>query len=264
MTGQPVLAAEITAALGAAAEADPRFLGVTVGGSAVTGTSDEFSDLDFVIVCRDDDQAAILAEARSFAGRLGPLLGVFTGEHVGEPRLVIALYGPPLLHVDLKFVAIADLGERVEDAIVVWERDGAVTAAMSTSSAVWPTADLQWIEHRFWIWVHYGATKLGRGELFECLDVLGYLRAGVFGPLVAVALGIRPQGVRRIEAYAPDVVPRLAATVASHSRASCAAAMEASVDLYRELRDAARTPELVVHAEAEAAAVDYLTNVVRP
>ncbi|MER7057532.1 MULTISPECIES: hypothetical protein [unclassified Streptomyces] len=34
--------------------------------------------------------------------------------------------------------------------------------------------DLQWIEDRFWIWVHYGATKLGRGELFE---VNGFLAA---------------------------------------------------------------------------------------
>ena len=259
----PPLAAEITAALQAAVESDRRFLGVTLGGSAVTETTDEFSDLDFVVVCRDEDQPAILAESRSFAGRLGPLLATFTGEHVGEPRLLIALYGPPLLHVDLKFVAVTDLGHRVEDGIVVWERAGAVTAAMSTSEAVWPSPDLQWIEDRFWTWIHYAASKLARGELFECLDVLSYFRAAVFGPLVAVSRGHRPQGVRRIEAYAPDLVPRLAATVGSHSRASCAAALEASVELYRELREGARTAELVVNAEAEAAAVEYLANVIR-
>jgi hypothetical protein len=264
MAGDPSgLAAEITAALTAAADSDSRLLGVTVGGSAVTGTSDEFSDLDFVIVCRDADQPAVLAEARSLAGRLGPLVAAFTGEHVGEPRLVIALYGPPLLHVDLKFVAIADLGERVEDGLVVWERGGAVTAAMSAGAAAWPSPDLQWIEDRFWIWIHYGAAKLGRGELFECLDALGNLRGWVLGPLVAVARGRRPQGVRRIEAYAPDVVPRLEATVASHSRESCGAAFEATVELYRELREAARTPDLVVRAAAEAAAVEYLANVIR-
>ena len=209
------LAAELTAALKAVAESDRRLLGVVLGGSAVTGTADEFSDLDFVIVCRDEEQPALLAEATSVAGRLGPLLAAFTGEHVGEPRLLIALYGPPLLHVDLKFVAAADLSERVEDGIVVWERDGAVTAAMSATHAEWPSPDLQWIEDRFWIWIRYAATKLGRGELFECLDLLAYLRAAVFGPMVAVAHGVRPQGVRRIESFAPEVVPRLAATVAN-------------------------------------------------
>jgi predicted nucleotidyltransferase len=258
------LAAEITAALKAVAESDRHFLGVTVCGSAATGTSDEFSDLDFVIVCRDGDEAAILTEARSLAGRLGPLLGIFTGEHVGERRLVIALYGPPLLHVDLKFVSLGDLSKRVEDGLVVWERDGAVTAALSNSKAVWPTPDLQWIEDRFWIWIHYGATKLGRGELFECLDMLNYLRSAVFGPLVAVDRGHRPQGVRRIEASAPDIVPRLAATVASHSRASCAAALQAAVELYRDLRDSAPNAHSVVHSQAEAAALEYLTNVIRP
>ena len=64
----------------------------------------------------------MLAEARQFAQRLGPLLASFTGEHVGEPLLLICLYGPPLIHVDLKFVALHDLEHRVEDGIVVWER----------------------------------------------------------------------------------------------------------------------------------------------
>jgi len=80
-----------------------RIVGVTIGGSAVIGAMDEFSDLDFVVVCRDDAQSDVVSEAHDFARRLGPLLAAFAGEHVGEPRLLIALYGPPLLHVDLKF-----------------------------------------------------------------------------------------------------------------------------------------------------------------
>jgi hypothetical protein len=250
---------DITAALVRVAEADPRLLGVLLGGSAVTGTSDEFSDLDFVIVCRDHGHAAVLGEAMTIAGRLGPLLAAFTGEHVGEPRLLIALYGPPLLHVDLKFVAVQDLADRVEDGLVVWQRDGALTAAMSATAARWPHPDAQWIEDRFWIWIHYGATKLGRGELFECLDLLAFLRSVVFGPLIAVAHGVRPQGVRRIERFAPDAVPRLSAIVATHSRESCAAALAAAVALYRELRPA----EVVVRAEAESAAETYLVDVIR-
>src|SRR5262245_34447352 len=87
----------ITKAAIAAAENDQRVVALTLGGSAAVGESDEFSDLDFVVVCRDDGQAELLAEARHFAERLGPLLAAFTGEHVGEPRLLICLYGAPLL-----------------------------------------------------------------------------------------------------------------------------------------------------------------------
>jgi hypothetical protein len=244
----------------AAARADPRIVGLMVGGSAVTGTMDEFSDLDFVVVCRDEHQPELLKEAPAFAAGLGPLLACFTGEHVGEPRLLIALYGPPPLHVDLKFVADRDLDDRVEDGLVLWQRDGAVEAALRRAEAVWPRPpDPQWIEDRFWVWVHYGAAKVGRGELFECLDVLAAFRGMVFGPLIALGRGQRAAGVRRLERLAPDLVPALAATVGDHTAEGCLAALRASVDLYRRLRGDASG--LVRRADAEAASLDYLAEI---
>jgi hypothetical protein len=102
--------------------------------------------------------------------KLGNILGRFTGEHVGEPRLVICLYGPPLLHVDFKFVSIDDIGIRVEDPIVLWERDNAITDSLKSEKAKFPMPKLQWIEDRFWVWVHYGATKIGKNELFESIE----------------------------------------------------------------------------------------------
>ncbi|NRS94850.1 hypothetical protein DFH40_002566 [Clostridium beijerinckii] len=45
-------------------------------------------------------------ERIKIAESLGTLLSAFTGEHVGEPRLLICLCEPELLHVDLKFVSI--------------------------------------------------------------------------------------------------------------------------------------------------------------
>ena len=48
---------------------------------------DEISDLDLVVVCRDEHQPELLRDTPAFAARLGPLLACFTGEHVGEPRL---------------------------------------------------------------------------------------------------------------------------------------------------------------------------------
>lgn len=244
-----------------AAAADPRVLAVTVGGSAVVGETDEFSDVDLLLVCTDDGHESLLREAPTFAAGLGRLLASFTAEHVGEPRLLICLYGPPLLHVDLKFVRAADLGERVEDGVVLWEREPGLVGAACGTPATWPAPDPQWIEDRFWVWVHYLAAKIGRGELFECIDGLAYLRSAVFGPLIAVRQWRRPQGVRRLELYAGDALPELERTVADHTRESCLAGVHASIDLYRRLRDEAAVPGLVRREEAEAASVDYLAGI---
>ena len=185
-----------------AAEGDERIVAVTEGGSAVAGEVDEFSDVDVLIVCSHEGHESLLGEAKEFAAELGSLLSSFTGEHVGEPRLLICLYGPPLLHVDLKFVSRADLDERVEDGILVWERQPGLVAAAATTPANWPSPDAQWIEDRFWPWVHYITTKIGRGELFECVFGFAYLRDVVFGPMLAAQAGRRPQGARRLELYA--------------------------------------------------------------
>jgi hypothetical protein len=243
--------------LGAAAR-DERIVGVTAGGSAVTGTMDEFSDLDLVLVCRDGARDAVLDDVRDLAAAAGPLLAAFSGEHVGEPRLLIALYGPPLLHVDLKVIGVEDLAQRVEDGHVLWERDGAVRHATAATTAVWPSPDGQWIEDRFWVWVHYGAAKIGRGELFECLEILTLLRSAALGPLIAREHGQRPQGVRRVERHAPEVVDALAATVGDHSRAGCTAALRAAADLYRTLRARAADPGVDAREDAEREALAFL------
>ena len=245
-----------------AAERDPRIVGLTLGGSAVAGGVDEYSDLDFVVVCRDEAQPALLAEAEQFARGLGSLLASFTGEHVGEPRLLVCLYGPPLMHVDLKFVALGELRRRVEDGVVLWERGaGTLGRAMAASPASWPQPDLQWIEDRFWVWVHYVAGKIGRGELFECLDACAYFRSVVFGPLLAARRGVRPQGVRRLERYAGDALPELEATVGDHSREGCLRALRASVGLYTRLRGEMDDGHLVRRADAEAASREYVETI---
>lgn len=235
---------------------DPRLVGVAAGGSLLAGAMDEFSDLDLVIAVEPSAFETVMAERTRIAAGLGDLIACFTGEHVGEPRLLICLYGPELLHVDLKFVALADVAARVEDPAVLWEREGRVRAAF-TGTARFPEPRLQWIEDRFWIWVHYGAGKIARGELFEALDFLGALRAMVLGPLALASVGARPMGVRKIEQHAPPLAQALEATVAGYSRASLFAALRAAIALYRTLR-AARLAEITTNPRAEEAAVGYL------
>ncbi|MCE2724605.1 MAG: nucleotidyltransferase domain-containing protein [bacterium] len=99
-------------------QADQRFVGVAAAGSFANGMMDEFSDLDLVIAVEPTDAEAVSVERHTIAAGLGPLVAAFTGEHVGEPRVLICLYdgdeGGSPLHVDLKFVSLPEIANRVD------------------------------------------------------------------------------------------------------------------------------------------------------
>lgn len=241
--------------------ADPRLLGVAAAGSWITGTMDVHSDVDLVVVVEPSAMEAVSAERRTILDGLGSVLAAFTGEHVGEPRVMIALYGAPLLHVDVKFIALDDLATRVEDPVVLWERDGAVSRALAATRPRWPQPDWQWIEDRFWVWVHYGAVKLARGELYEALDFLGFLRGVVLAPLGSLAHGRPARGVRLIERDLPELAVALRATVAGYDVREIRVALESAVALYLRLREESAPSSLERRAGAERAATAYLASV---
>lgn len=238
----------------------PELLGLAAGGSFIAGEMDAYSDLDLVVVVAPPAWPGVLERRGAMAVRLGPLLAAFTGEHVGEPRLLICLYGPPLVHVDLKFVHLDALGERVEDPVLLWDRTGDVRRQLDATAARYPQPDTQWIEDRFWIWVHYAATKLARGELFEALNMIAYLRDRVLGPLALLEAAARPNGLRRIETLAPGRIPALRATLAGLDAAEVRRALEAAIACYRELRTVLAPPGFVRSA-AEQPAVAFLGEV---
>lgn len=241
----PPLHARTLQTLLAGLQADPRLDAALGGGSLAHGALDAHSDLDLVVVVRDADYPAVMAERRAIAGRAGPLLSAFSGEHVGEPRLLICLYGPPLIHVDLKFVTAAMLDALVETPAVLWARDPASLAATLAAARVhWPERDPQWFEDRVWIWLHYGALKLHRGELFEALGMLAYLREQVLGPLLRRHAGERPRGVRHLD-FAPALRQALLPTVAGYDAATVRAALAECAALYRRLRADAPPPQPV-------------------
>ena len=240
---------------------DDRILGVAVGGSWIDNDMDEFSDIDLVVVSTEEKFGEVLEQRRRSQPGWETLLAAFTGEHVGEPRLLICLFADPLMHVDLKFISLAQLASRVEDPVILWQRGDALSKVMQGSRAHFPLPDLQWIEDRFWIWVHYAATKLGRRELVEVIDFISYLRSQVLGPLLLMQKGHQPRGVRRIESAAPEELPLLLKTVAKHDVRSCADALYATVELYRRLRDHHGTPALQRGTLAEQAATAYLAEI---
>ncbi|MCY3700783.1 MAG: hypothetical protein OXH46_14280 [Gemmatimonadetes bacterium] len=214
-------------------------VGLAAGGSFIAGEIDEFSDLDLVLAVEPAAWPEILDRGQAVAAELDPsFLAGFTGEHVGEPRLLVCLYGPPLLHVDLKFVSLDDVHERIEDPVILCEVDGCLSAAFARAAPRYPAADPDWIEDRFWIWAHYLADKIERGEIFEALDGLTLLRAAVLGPLAFLGAGVEATGVRRIEDRLPAFATDLERTVGGVDAAACVAALEAAIELYTGLRAA--------------------------
>lgn len=215
---------------------DMRILGLAAGGSFLINNMDEYSDLDLVIVIDPIKYDEVIKTRKSIAQRLGPLLESFTGEHVGEPRLLVCLYGPSLLHVDLKFISLSDLDKRVEDPFIIWERDSVLTEIISKNKSEYPSPDLEWIENRFWIWIHYIAGKIGRGELFETIDALSFIRSNVLGPMILQKIGARPQGLRRFEEYCAAYLDKLKMTNPEYNKQSCFYALESTVKLYEQIR----------------------------
>ncbi|MFE6507510.1 hypothetical protein ACFVDI_08795 [Nocardioides sp. NPDC057767] len=162
--------------------------------------------------------------------------------------------------LDLVRTSVARDG-RFENPLIIWERDEAVSRSIAETDPSPSTVDPQWIEDRFWIWVHYAATKLGRGELFEVLEFLSFLRGEVLAPLAHHVRGLAPRGVRRFEQHMPDMVPLFAGTVASRDWDACAAAIARCIEAYRTLRGQLSDP-IRLGVEVEDASVAYLDAVV--
>ena len=151
---------------------DKRVLGIAASGSYSSDSMDKYSDLDLVIAIDPIAYEQVMQERFELIQQIDGYIAAFTGEHVGEPRLVIAIYGPEVVHVDFKFVDLPSIAQRVDDTKVLWERETLLSDILKSTSFAYPQPDIQWIEDRFWIWIHYAATKIGRGEYFEALELL--------------------------------------------------------------------------------------------
>lgn len=240
---------------------DARVVGVLLAGSLSTGSGDSYSDVDLVIAVEDDAYEAVLDGFSVFAASLGTLVSHFTGDHVGEPRrLLICLYGPSLLHVDLKVVKPADLARRVDDPLVLFARDDRIQQGLDSGEAVYPRHEIQWIEDRFWTWIHYMACKIGRGEKLEAVEGLSFLRMMVIAPLAQRVAGHDPNGVRRLEENNPRVAEQLHATCGTPEPANLLAHLKILIGLYLELRGeiAQNEPDFMPRDAARQAVMDYL------
>jgi hypothetical protein len=242
-------------------ETDDGIIGLAVGGSWLTDQLDEFSDLDLILVTKSKI-SDVKEKMLGYAERIGNLLSGFTGEHVGEPRVLICLYDDPLLHVDLKFVTVEEFKHRVETPAILLDKNGQIKSALESSTAAFPYPDYQWIEDRFWIWVHYALLKIGRGEFMEALDFFGFLRMVVFGPLLHIQNGNLPRGVRKVETeLSEEHLRNLKLTIPGYDRQSLLASLRHSVSLYNQLRAMLFDDKVVLREKTENRVMDYFDEI---
>ena len=217
-------------------EPDDNVVGLAVAGSWLTNEIDEFSDLDLILVTKQKishDKNLML----DYAKRLGDFLSGFTGEHVGEPRVLICLYDNPLLHVDIKFVTLEEFHSRIETPTLLFDKNGQLEKAINNSQAKFPYPDYQWIEDRFCSCIHYALLKIGRGEYLEAYDFMGFLRMVVFGPLLHIKNDNLPRGVRKVETeLESEDLAKLKLTIPIYNRQSLLESLRNAVSLYRQLR----------------------------
>ncbi len=241
---------------------DVSVLGLAVGGSWLSNELDRYSDLDLIVVTENkisSDPSKML----EYAGRFGNLLAGFTGEHVGEPRLLICLYDDPLLHVDIKFLVPDEFKTRVENPEILYDPRHRLKEIINSTRASFPMPDYQWIEDRFWIWTHYVLTKIGRGEYFEAFDTISFIRMQVLGPLSLIKSGNLPKGVRKVEMLLTGSDLQLLKTsIPEYDRVSLQKAIKHCAALYSSLRAELYPPTVQRREKAEAAVIFYMDQIV--
>jgi predicted nucleotidyltransferase len=221
-----------------AALADPDVMAMVVTGSFATGDADELSDIDLRVYVRPDAVESVVARIPDLAAAAGRVVALFVAEHLGIPTLTIVLYDD-LVHVDFDVVAADRAAEHNDGlpAVVLWEREP-ISDALPGTYAPEVAVGVRWLEARIWTWSWYIQSKVLRGELYETLDGLQYVRDQVLFRLLAFHGERRPAGGRRAETVVGEHGDAFARTVpTSLDPASILAALREEIDLYRRLAD---------------------------
>jgi len=211
---------------------------MVVTGSFATGIADELSDVDLRLYARPDAVEGVVARVPDLASAAGSVVALFVAEHLAIPTLTIVLYDD-LVHVDFDVVAADRAAEHNDGlpAVVLWEREP-ISDALPGTYAPEVAAGVRWMEARIWTWSWYIQSKVLRGELYEALDGLQYVRDQVLFRLLAFHGERRPAGGRRAEAVVGDHRDAFARTIPrSLDPATVLASLREEIDLYRVLAD---------------------------
>jgi hypothetical protein len=212
--------------------------GMAIAGSLAVGNADEYSDLDFKLVAFDDSFGEVGRRVAEVIASCGRVVASFPADHLGIDDLTIVLYDD-LVHADFYVVKVSELAAKNEGqaAAVLWERGKSLSQEFAKPQPGRPATDVAWIERRMWTWLWYAQSKVLRGELYEALSALQWLRDEVLFPLLGLTRRARVAGARRIESLLGELQDSFVATTSVAERGTLMNALRAIATIYRSLVD---------------------------
>ena len=207
------------------------------------GRADLFSDIDLYVFVRDSDFESVFAERDAIARSIGPVLVRYLGDHMpsGHHQLIVWYEGP--LHVDLMFRKWSEtvLHWKWKGSVILKDSGNAIAQLKKESDLLQPP-ELAWeqlntLNQKFWGWVAYTFGKILRGELWEALDNIAWIRNEALLVMLAWTQNAQYEGHRRLEAKLDDHLATLFnESLCSREPESLHAALTAEVRIFRELR----------------------------
>ena len=223
---------------------DARVVGMILGGSLAHGTADSYSDIDLYVVARDGAFDAVFDERDVAALTVGSPLFRFTVDPIpGGSRDYIVTYPGPV-KLDLMYHRESEIVPAVkwDGCVVLKDLSGMMGDVLARSRNLAPLApipeDLLVLDQRFWTLCWYVFGKIMRGERWEALDGIHTVRSDVLLPMLDLAARRPHEGYRRLEAKLdPQMVERLADTLAPTEAGALYDALQVEISLYCDLRE---------------------------
>jgi hypothetical protein len=212
-------------------------IGMVLAGSFADGKPDLYSDLDIRVVLVNGSFERVFEQREEMARDRGPLVAAFTGEHVGEPQLLITLYQDSCTWT----ISSPRLPKRPRRTRA--DARSSCGSAMTNSPTpspgltASPVKDLTYLEARMWTWTWYIQSKVLRGELWEGVSALNFVRDTVLFRLLAMSQESRYRGARFAEELQGEHAAEIELTVGVLSGESLLDALRTTVRLYQGLAD---------------------------
>lgn len=233
------------------AETDPRILGL-----ALHYQQNNWNAEEMVLVTSAESFHRTAPHLKEIAASFGSL--VLAYEPVGHTasRELICLFDDPVDRIDLIVMPLENLP--LTYSTILCQKGKALTDLLAGQRTVPPHVDLQWMEDRFWVWLHSAANSLREGALFETLEQIGNLRSQILAPLVLCKNKQPTDQLAALEEKGGEDLGSLRATVPLYDARSCEISLREAAKLYVGLRETLAPDSLKRHQRAELAVMRHL------
>ncbi len=246
---------------------DERCVGIFLSGSLGKGTADAYSDVDVVVIIRDEDYAAVTQELRDLcATRCGKILvWLPEGESADACNYAFLFEGEAdLLLYDLTLLtATAFSTRRMHPDRILFDRTGLLQTASrenAPSSTPFPADTIRWLIDNYWVYMYLNGKYSQRADIYKLLYVQGVL----FQTHVSLLNALHPETqwtwwARDIKHLPEAQREQLLVYFGAVSREEIAAALRQEMDLFSaDAQAVCRTAAIAYPQDLEAGVRKHL------